>query len=98
MNQSDQPIVVKRGRKSFTTDLESFLRDSRPVSFAPSYMTREHMAYCMKETGMYNKSQLIALALKNYSDMLFAEAKRRQEIEDHEVMHSINPSNFRPQM
>lgn len=92
----DQPTIIKRGRKKFSTDTDSILYSTSPISFAPSLMTREHMVYCMKETGMYNKSALIALAFKNFHDMLWAEAKRRQSLEDHDAMRTINPANFKP--
>lgn len=96
MEPGEQPTIIKRGRKKFSADLDAFLKDTRSVCFAPSYMVREHMAYCMRETGVYNKSQIVALAMKNYNDMLFAEAKRRQEIEDNDAFKTINPSNFNP--
>lgn len=96
MEQSDQPIIIKRGRKKFSTDTDAILRGTAAISFAPSYLTREHIVYCMKETGMYNKSALIALAFKNFHDMLWAEARRRQSIEDHDTLQTINPSNFKP--
>lgn len=92
----DQPPIVKRGRKNFNSDLTEFLKDNRAISFNPSYFTRENMVYCMKETGIYNKSQIVALAIKNYNDMLLAEAKRRQQISDHDALKTINTTNFTP--
>jgi hypothetical protein len=92
----DQPTIIKRGRKRFSTDTEEIVRSTKPISFAPSLMTREHIAYCMRETGMYNKSALISLAFKNFNDMLVAEARRRQSIEDDAAMRTINANNFKP--
>ena len=93
---SDQPTIIKRGRKRFSTDTDAILNSTAAISFAPSLMTREHMVYCMKETGMYNKSQLISLAFKNFNDMLMAEARRRQALEDDDAFRTINTSNFVP--
>lgn len=73
--------IQKRGRKRFTTDLDPFINSQSPVSFMPSRVAREELAYCMKETGVYNKSAVIALAIRSYYDQLVAEAMRKAEQE-----------------
>lgn len=89
-------LPVKRGRKrhdDMQFRMDEFLLANTVVSFLPSRMTREQIAYCMRETGMFNKSAIISLAITNYHAMLQAEAMRRAKLESFDT---IAADNFRP--
>jgi hypothetical protein len=70
----------KRGRKPREMAADEFLNQISALSFVPSRLTREHMIYGMRETGIHNRSQYIAWALKNAHDFLVGEALRRERL------------------
>lgn len=70
----------KRGRKPREMGADAFLNQVNALSFVPSRLTREHMLYGMRETGIHNRSQYIAWALKNAHDFLLGEALRREKL------------------
>lgn len=86
----------QRGRKSRDVNLDDFINDTRAVGFVPSRVTREQMVYCMRESGVHSKSAVLALAIKNFHDMLVAEARRRLEAENYDIATPIGPSAFIP--
>lgn len=88
----------RRGRKNKDIDLSAFINDTRAVGFVPSRITREQMVYCMRESGVHSKSAVLALAIKNFHDMLLAEARRRLEAENYDIATPIGPSGFIPNL
>lgn len=72
----------KRGRKKFTTDTTALTEGNTAISFNPNRITREELAYCMKETGVYNKSAVISIAIRHYNDHLVEEARRRLQMQE----------------
>lgn len=70
----------KRGRKPRELAMDDFLNQTNALSLVPSRLTREHMVYGMRETGIHNRSQYIAWALKNAHDFLVGEALRRERL------------------
>lgn len=76
----DQTGHKKRGRKPREMAADDFLNQVTALSFVPSRLTREHMIYGMRETGIHNRSQYIAWALKNAHDALVTEALRREKL------------------
>jgi len=89
-------LPKRRGRKPRNVDPEDILHDNRTIGFVPSRVTREQLVYCMRESGIHSKSAILSMAIKNYHDMLLAEARRRVEAENYEIAQPIGPNTFLP--
>ncbi len=82
-------IHKKRGRKPREMAVDDFLNQVTALSFVPSRLTREHMIYGMRETGIHNRSQYIAWALKTAHDFLVTEGLRREKLLANELEDTI---------